>query len=251
MSGLNEQIGRTVRKIRQANGWRQEDVAERSGGRFKASHLGLLERGERTWNAETIQAVAEALGVPAATLLEDDEGKPAPMALSEMERLLTMAWRHRGASGVREVADDLSAIDFLWTGPQDRDAGLGPVLRTVLDKILGTVQFFHLTAAGMAAEKGRAERDVQRARYAEMWPESAAYYMEDDAFARAREDTIAAHVEAAAEVVQGFTGMIERARTAPAGSLQERAKFRDQLLYDLQQSLERAYRSVTDPEPKP
>lgn len=112
VGSVNERIGATARRIRLANGWTLEQIADRSGGAFKLAHLGLLERGERRWHAETIEAVAEALGVPPAALLEGgDDDRPPPVPLSTNEARVIHAMRKGGAAALVEVTRELARED--------------------------------------------------------------------------------------------------------------------------------------------
>lgn len=106
-AGLNAAIGAAVRRIRKANGWRLLDVAERSGGAFKQAHLGQLEKGERTWNAPGLEAVARALGVSPAQLLDDAQpwrrGGTISIVLSDVELQVVHALRRHGWAGLSDM----------------------------------------------------------------------------------------------------------------------------------------------------
>lgn len=64
-------FGRTVRRFRTSLGISQEDLAERA--KIHRTYIGGIERGERNPTLTMIHRLANALGVPASTLLEPDE----------------------------------------------------------------------------------------------------------------------------------------------------------------------------------
>lgn len=61
-------LGAAIRQKRLQLGWSQEELADRTG--LHRTYIGGIERGERNVAVKNIQAIAEALGVPASTLLE-------------------------------------------------------------------------------------------------------------------------------------------------------------------------------------
>ena len=65
-------VGRNVRRIRQAKGLTQEELAERSG--FGQNYLSDLERGRRNPTVVTLWEIAQTLGVtPVELITPDDE----------------------------------------------------------------------------------------------------------------------------------------------------------------------------------
>jgi transcriptional regulator with XRE-family HTH domain len=62
-------FGRRVRELRQARGYSQEELAERSG--LHRTYISSLERGQRNVGLDNVHVLAEALGVPAAGLFEE------------------------------------------------------------------------------------------------------------------------------------------------------------------------------------
>jgi transcriptional regulator with XRE-family HTH domain len=65
-------VGRNVRRIRQAKGLTQEELAERSG--FGQNYLSDLERGRRNPTVVTLWELAQTLGVtPVELITPDDE----------------------------------------------------------------------------------------------------------------------------------------------------------------------------------
>ena len=62
-----EVFGAVVRELREARGWTQEQLAERSD--MNASYLGFVERGDNVPTLTIIIQIAEGLGVAPADLL--------------------------------------------------------------------------------------------------------------------------------------------------------------------------------------
>lgn len=62
-----ELFGAVVRELREARGWTQEQLAERSD--MNASYLGFVERGDNVPTLTIIIQIAEGLGVAPADLL--------------------------------------------------------------------------------------------------------------------------------------------------------------------------------------
>lgn len=64
---LNLRVASTVRRLRLKLGLSQEGFADRCG--LHRTYVGAIERGERNVTLETLQKLAEALGVDGADLL--------------------------------------------------------------------------------------------------------------------------------------------------------------------------------------
>lgn len=64
---IAREVGRVVRRKREALGLSQEKFAELSD--HHRTYIGLFERGERSPNVETLHRIAAALGVKASDLL--------------------------------------------------------------------------------------------------------------------------------------------------------------------------------------
>lgn len=62
-------IGKKIRKYREARGWRQEDLAEKTG--LSVTYTGMIERGEKVPKLETFITIANVLEVSADLLLAD------------------------------------------------------------------------------------------------------------------------------------------------------------------------------------
>ena len=62
-------FGRTVRTLREARGYSQEELAERAS--LHRNYVGSLERGERNVAIENIVKLARALSVRPGELFED------------------------------------------------------------------------------------------------------------------------------------------------------------------------------------
>ena len=99
-------IGKRIRKIREAKGWRQEDFAERVG--LSGTYTGMIERGEKVPKLETFITIANALEVSADLLLSDVLSTGYTVKSSEMtEEIASLppAERDRIYSVVRAMID--------------------------------------------------------------------------------------------------------------------------------------------------
>jgi transcriptional regulator with XRE-family HTH domain len=65
---LQRQLGRSLRSLRSAAGLSQEAFADQLG--IHRTYVGGLERGERNVTLQTVERIAELLGVPALSLLD-------------------------------------------------------------------------------------------------------------------------------------------------------------------------------------
>jgi transcriptional regulator with XRE-family HTH domain len=107
---LPTQFGERVRELRKAGGLSQDKLADRAG--LDRTHISLIERGQRSVRLETIQKLAEALGVEPADLLKS----PAPVvtrrALSdreELDRLMPFLQEYQALAtkhGINDVFQD-------------------------------------------------------------------------------------------------------------------------------------------------
>jgi transcriptional regulator with XRE-family HTH domain len=59
-------FGRTLRRLRLAKNWTQEELAERAN--LHSTYIGGIERGERNVGLQNILKIARALGVSPAAL---------------------------------------------------------------------------------------------------------------------------------------------------------------------------------------
>jgi XRE family aerobic/anaerobic benzoate catabolism transcriptional regulator len=62
-------LGRRVRELRKAKGWRQIDLSQHSG--VHEVHISDLERGTREAGVRTLQRIAESLGTTISDLFKD------------------------------------------------------------------------------------------------------------------------------------------------------------------------------------
>jgi len=62
-------LGRRIRELRKAKGWRQLDLATHSG--MHEVHISDLERGSREAGIRTLQSLSQALGVKLVDLFRD------------------------------------------------------------------------------------------------------------------------------------------------------------------------------------
>ncbi|RHW16905.1 XRE family transcriptional regulator [Sphingomonas gilva] len=65
-------LARNIRRLRQASGISQEELASRA--QLHRTYISSVERRERNVSLENIFKIAQALGVPATVLLEDEGG---------------------------------------------------------------------------------------------------------------------------------------------------------------------------------
>lgn len=64
-----EVFGASVRRLREARGWTQEQLAE--AAEMSATYLGFIERGENVPTLSIVLRLARALDVSAGDLIED------------------------------------------------------------------------------------------------------------------------------------------------------------------------------------
>lgn len=72
MSGLVREFGAAVRRLREARGWSQEQLAEHAG--LNRSYVGEVERGSAIASIVTVEKLARALQVPIEHLLNPSSG---------------------------------------------------------------------------------------------------------------------------------------------------------------------------------
>lgn len=72
METVQQRFGAHVRKLRQARGWSQEELAHRTGRHW--TYIGGVERGERNPTLRVIADLAMALEVPIRKLFPDGVG---------------------------------------------------------------------------------------------------------------------------------------------------------------------------------
>lgn len=70
---IRKQLGRNVRKLREAKGWSQEDLAEAST--LHRTYISGIERGARNPTLTVVQRLAKALSVSPAELLAQEKKK--------------------------------------------------------------------------------------------------------------------------------------------------------------------------------
>lgn len=71
---LGKAFGLLLRDLRKSRGLSQEKLAERAG--IHATHVGLIERGERNPSLDVAASLAEALGMKLSELLREAEHRP-------------------------------------------------------------------------------------------------------------------------------------------------------------------------------
>ncbi|SFP85899.1 helix-turn-helix domain-containing protein [Sphingomonas rubra] len=66
---LRERLGRNVRALREAQGWSQEEYADRSG--LHRTYVSAIERGRRNPTIDVVERLAAPFGVEPGSLLGD------------------------------------------------------------------------------------------------------------------------------------------------------------------------------------
>jgi transcriptional regulator with XRE-family HTH domain len=67
-----ERMGQRIASLRKLAGYTQEELAQRAG--IQRTHLGRIEAGKYAVNLETMQAIAEALGMTLDIIHPDLQG---------------------------------------------------------------------------------------------------------------------------------------------------------------------------------
>ena len=62
-------FGKTLRRLRRAKDWTQDDMAEITG--FHRNYIGMAERGERNVSLKNLCVFAKALGISVSELLKE------------------------------------------------------------------------------------------------------------------------------------------------------------------------------------
>jgi len=68
---MEENFGKILRRLRNAKGWSQEDLAARL--EISRSHIGRLETGEKQPSLNMLFRLADALEVPATVIIAEME----------------------------------------------------------------------------------------------------------------------------------------------------------------------------------
>lgn len=71
MTPVQRRFGARVRKLRNARGWSQEELAERAKKHW--TYVGGVERGERNPTLKVIADLAHAFGIPIRELFPESE----------------------------------------------------------------------------------------------------------------------------------------------------------------------------------
>ncbi len=67
---IRARLGRNVRRLREENGWSQEDYADRAG--IHRTYVSEIERGKRNPTITVVEKLAAPLAVSAGRLLDGD-----------------------------------------------------------------------------------------------------------------------------------------------------------------------------------
>ncbi|MFM0171216.1 helix-turn-helix domain-containing protein [Paraburkholderia sediminicola] len=85
MSGLVREFGAAVRRLREARGWSQEQLAEHAG--LNRSYVGEIERGSAIASIVTVDKLARAFQVPIERLLNPSSDGADISALAHPARV--------------------------------------------------------------------------------------------------------------------------------------------------------------------
>lgn len=97
-------LGRRIRALRKRAGLTLEGLAELSD--LHANYLGEVERGQKNASIETLSAIAEALGVSYATMLDGYEGHSE----ASLRRMVRVRLKSMTAVELRKVLRVLDAV---------------------------------------------------------------------------------------------------------------------------------------------
>ena len=89
MIKLNAALGQRLRYLRRMRGLSQEGLGELAG--LHNTYIGAIERGERSPSLETIETIAQSLGVKVSQLfqcIDEDSGSEIERARNELFALL-------------------------------------------------------------------------------------------------------------------------------------------------------------------
>ena len=67
-TGYRQRLGNSIRKLRDQRGWSQEEFADICA--VNRSYMGRIERGELNLTLDTLQKVANGLGITVSALLK-------------------------------------------------------------------------------------------------------------------------------------------------------------------------------------
>src|SRR5215203_4028202 len=150
-------IGERIRELRGERGWSQREVARRAG--LAPNSVALVERGERTPSATTVEKIAHALGVDPGELFKPPKATARPAPGDLLKRLLRDHLGHTfvltDPERLREEARGLSMLEVLGqlVALSDEVAFLKPVFLDPPHYILGR-------AKGEAAYVSKEEHEL-------------------------------------------------------------------------------------------
>lgn len=81
-----ERLGQRIKSLRAAHGFTQGQLAEQVG--MSQKYLGEVERGKRNVSLEAITVLASALGVPAASVLDNDHEQSLEALQADVIRMV-------------------------------------------------------------------------------------------------------------------------------------------------------------------
>jgi transcriptional regulator with XRE-family HTH domain len=135
-------VGRALRRLRDASGLSIRALAERSG--LAVNTLSLIENGKSSPSVSTLQMLAQGLQVPIAAFFETEEPKREVVHLTAGQRLrATFAGGTLEDLGAGLAVRTISA--FVVTLEPGTDSGLHPIVHTgdeVVFCLAGRIEYF-------------------------------------------------------------------------------------------------------------
>ncbi|KAA0222322.1 MAG: helix-turn-helix domain-containing protein [Planctomycetota bacterium] len=107
-----ETFGQRVRRLRRRNRWTQAEFARRAG--INQGFLSQIERDRKSPSAQTLDAMAVALGVPQGVLLGSGEDHDAPQPLQTKELPLFGSVPGGPPSQTQEQLEMFPVLRHLW-----------------------------------------------------------------------------------------------------------------------------------------
>ncbi len=74
MDNIRALAGERIRTLRKEKGWSQEELGERADLHY--TYIGAVERGEKNASIDTLDKIAEALGIEMVDLFAFPQGRP-------------------------------------------------------------------------------------------------------------------------------------------------------------------------------
>ncbi|MCI0549238.1 MAG: helix-turn-helix domain-containing protein [Candidatus Rokubacteria bacterium] len=99
-------LGSRLRTLRQARGWSQESLGERSG--LSGKFIGEVERGEKSISVDSLYRVSVALRTPLRELCDVPAGS-LEAGVTDYDQILALLARRQGSDELRRAHEALKA----------------------------------------------------------------------------------------------------------------------------------------------